>query len=56
MTKTVLDGIHAAAYTVGMEDYRISFVNQELRTMLPDIQEKDLCYQALWNNQKPCSH
>ncbi|WP_027296538.1 putative bifunctional diguanylate cyclase/phosphodiesterase [Robinsoniella sp. KNHs210] len=56
MTKTVLDGIHAAAYTVGMEDYRISFVNQELRNMLPDIQEKDLCYQALWNNQKPCSH
>lgn len=56
MTRTVLDGIHAAAYAVGMEDFRISFINQELRNMLPDIQENDLCYQALWNNQKPCSH
>lgn len=56
MTRTVLDGIHAAAYTVGMEDFRISFINQELRNMLPDIQENDFCYQALWDNQKPCSH
>lgn len=56
MTRTVLDGIHAAAYTVRMEDFRISFINQELRNMLPDIQENDYCYQALWDNQKPCSH
>lgn len=56
MTRTVLDGIHAAAYAVKLEDYRISFINQELRNMLPDIQENDFCYQALWNKQKPCSH
>lgn len=56
MTENVLDGINAAAYTIGAEDYRIRSVNTYLRNLLPDIREGDLCYRALWNEKKPCGH
>lgn len=54
MTESVLDGLHAAAYTVGIEDYKIQSVNQGLRKMLPDIETGTVCYRALWDRNDPC--
>lgn len=56
MTENVLNGINAAAYTIGISDYRIHSVNSYLKTLLPQIKEGDQCYRALWDNDSPCGH
>lgn len=56
MTESVLEGIQAAAYTVGQEDYRVHSVNQSLKRMLPEIQLGDICYRALWDRSEPCQN
>lgn len=56
MTENVLNGINAAAYTIGADDYRILSANTYLQKLLPEIQKGDLCYQALWDRTAPCEH
>lgn len=56
MTENVLNGINAAAYTIGLSDYRIHSVNSYLKTLLPQIKIGDKCYKALWDKDSPCVH
>ncbi len=51
---SLLGGLKATAYVVNPSDYRILYVNQTLREMLPQDPVGQPCYRALHGRSKPC--
>ena len=56
MMSLVLNGIQACVYAVDPSSYQIVFANKELYKLLPDLQDKDICYKKIWNKDEPCIH
>ena len=49
----MLDGINVYGYIIN-DDYRLLHCNNQLRELVPDIEEGSLCYEKIWGRSSPC--